>query len=98
VLKTGARPEVWDRYVAAGMPIWNPLEHPNCDRPLPLGAQTIINHGIEVDLLPEEWCQSYKLHYLRTGKLSPECKVCCFHGHPKPAACVNEPFVREHWR
>ena len=58
---------------------------------------TIIMDGVAVDLFPEEWCQSYKLHYLRRGKLSDDCRIVAFHGRPKPHE-VNDFWVKENWR
>jgi hypothetical protein len=97
LLKTGSRPEVWENYVRAGMPIWNVLEGPDGDRPLPLGAQTLINHWSKFDLFPENWVCSYKLHLVHEKGLPDDCRIVVFHGLPKMHQ-VNESFVRNYWR
>lgn len=60
------------------------------------GTQAVIKK-YAADLFPEEWCQSYKLHYLRRGKLSDDCRIVAFHGRPKPHE-VNDFWVKENWR
>jgi hypothetical protein len=92
----GARPEVWDIYVKAGMPQWDPLTKP-IDRPLHLAEMTIINDNkIPHNLIPENWVMSYKLHNLAEG-LPKDCRVAVFHGKPKPHDCLRNQFVKENW-
>jgi len=90
--------KVWEEYVKAGMPTWNPLVRP-CQQPLPMAGITIINdpaRGIKYDLFPEEWVASYKLEVLPNG-VPEDCRVVAFHGRPKPHE-VDFPWVKEHWR
>jgi len=97
LLKCGSRSKVWDAYVAAGMPQWDPIGKPE-DRPLRLAEMTIIKRdGIKHDLYPESWVRSYKLHNLHKTGITADCRVVSFHGRPKPHE-VDDQFVKENWR
>lgn len=41
---------------------------------------------------------SYKAHVRGRKDWSKEARIVYFHGPPKMPECLNEPFVREHWR
>jgi hypothetical protein len=98
LIRNNAGIRVWEEYVKAGMPVWDPL---NGRRgPLPMATQGIINdprHKIKKDLLPENWVCSYKMEVRGYG-LPEDCRIVSFHGRPKPHACMHEEFVKEHWR
>lgn len=98
LIRNGAGARVWDEYVAAGMPAWNPLDPPP-DRKLPLAVQSILNdpaQGIPFDVFPEEWVASYKLDVLPRG-LPEDCRIVSFHGRPKPHE-TDWTWVKENWR
>ena len=96
VLRMGAGDQVWQEYVKAGMPQWDPMNPPT-DRKLPLAAQGIMNdHHIKHDIFPQNWVISYKLQAIRTG-IPEDCKIVSFHGRPKPHEC-SEVWVKENWR
>lgn len=99
LLRNGAGAKVWEEYVKAGKPIWDAL-HPPPGAPLRMAEQEIINdprNGIQYELFPEKWVCSYKFEVLRHG-IPDDCRVVVFHGQPKPASCLHEEFVKEHWR
>ncbi|MCK9431876.1 MAG: hypothetical protein M0R00_02835 [Candidatus Omnitrophica bacterium] len=99
LLRNGAGAKVWDAYVKCGMPTWDALRPPS-GAVLRMAAQEIINHpqnGIRYELFPEWMVCSYKFQVLKKG-IPDDCRVVVFHGQPKPAACMHEPFVRENWR
>lgn len=86
LLKVGAVPQIWERYVEAGKPT-----------PESPGDQEWINAAFPrlSELLPERFVQSYKLHKL-AGETSPACSVVMFHGLPKPPDCGG--WVSRYWR
>lgn len=95
LIRNGAGSQVWDGYVAAGMPAYDVLTRKG---PLPMAAQEILNgaqYGVKKDLFPEEWVCSYKLEVLKNG-LPDDCRIVAFHGQPKQAD-VDFAFVRENW-
>jgi hypothetical protein len=86
LLKVGSSTRIWERYYQSGMP--------TADR---FGDQEWINrvfHG-KMDLLPERFVKSYKLHKL-AGDRIPDCSVVMFHGTPKPPDCGG--WVKELWQ
>jgi hypothetical protein len=98
LIRGGGGARVWEEYVKAGKPTWDPLVGAG-QQPLPLAGLTIINDktlGLEYDLFPEEWVASYKLEVLPNG-LPEDCRIVSFHGRPKPHE-VDFPWVKEHWR
>lgn len=86
LLRVGSMSRIWEKYVSAGYPA--PIETD--------GDQEWINRTFPnlVDLLPERFVQSYKLHRLE-GEESPKCSVVMFHGEPKPPACGG--WVKRYW-
>lgn len=97
LIRNGFGHRVWDEYVKAGKPQWNPLAPP-ANREFPLAAQGIMNDfHIKHDVFPESWVPSYKLSVAKRG-LPRDCKVVSFHGRPKPHECAHIPFVWENWR
>jgi len=101
LLRGAAGAWVWDAYVAAGRPVWNPLPRDGARGPLPLSHQGVINEVQHrervVDLFPESWCTSYKLYVIGNG-IPEDCRTVHFHGKPKPWDRPEIPFVEEHWR
>ena len=98
LMRRGARPEVWDEYVAAGMPTWEPFSKQRGR--LPLAEMSIINSRekpVKHDLIPEKWVKSYKLHKMAQTGLPADCRIAVFHGRPKPHE-VNDSWVKENWR
>lgn len=99
LIRNNAGAKVWEEYLKAGAPTWDPLS--KCSRgSLPLAGQTIINspkYGIKKDLFPSDWICSYKYQVLKRG-IPKDCRIVHFHGLPKQAACMHEEFVKEHWR
>lgn len=87
---------VWDEYVKAGKPAWNPLDDTIDKSPCNMAAQGIINERGGVDLYPQEVCASYKFTVKKTG-LPKECVTVHFHGQPKPHDC-GEAWVNDHWK
>jgi hypothetical protein len=99
LIRHNAGARVWEEYVKAGSPQWDPLTV-RARGELPLAGQTIINnpkYGVTVDLFPDNWVCSYKYQVLKRG-IPDDCRIVHFHGLPKPADCMREPFVRDHWR
>lgn len=97
LIRDGAGSFVWEEYVKAGKPIWNPLKPPE-KRTFTLAAQGILNASTaDHDVFPEEWIASYKLWVLKFG-IPKECKSVSFHGLPNPHECLHVPFVEENWR
>lgn len=97
LIRNGAGARVWDEYVKAGMPQWDPLD-PKCAKPLRMAAQGIIkDFEIKKDLFPENWVCSYKLQVVHYG-LPEDCRIVSFHGVPKPHQCLTIPWVKENWR
>jgi len=97
LIRGGSGSAIWEAYVDAGMPKWNPAEG-HTGRPLPLAVQSVINdpkRGIAFDLLPEDLVVSYKLWVRRKGIGGT--RIVSFHGRPKPHE-VDEPWVKENWR
>jgi hypothetical protein len=97
LIRNGSASKVWDEYVKAGMPQWDVAagEH----GPLPMACQELVNepkYGVQKDLFPENWVCSYKLQVLKYG-LPKDCRIVAFHGQPKQAACLHQPWVRENW-
>lgn len=96
LLKGNAGRWVWDEYVNAGKPTWNPMDKSVDHSPCHLAAQGIINNRGGVDLFPQDLCASYKFTAQRRGV--PEgCATVHFHGRPKPHE-VNHGWVVENWR
>ena len=95
LIRNGAGAPVWDVYVAAGKPVWNPLTA-RANAPLRMAAQEIIDRLGIAQLIPEEWVCSYKYQVLRRG-LPADCRVVSFHGRPKPHEC-SEKWIAENWR
>lgn len=93
LIRNGAGSIVWEKYLEAGKPIWNPLG--TVKGPLPLAAQELVNRYVKTDLFPEDWVCSYKLHVLKKGVPS-DCRAVAFHGRPKPHE-VKDSFVKENW-
>lgn len=97
LIRNGAGAVVWDEYVRAGMPRWNPLEA-RPGRPMPMAVQTVLNepgYGARFDTFPEDWVVSYRIWTKRKG--IDGVKIVAFHGRPKPHE-VNDAWVKEHWR
>lgn len=86
LLQVGIARNIWDGYAAAG-----------CPRQSNDGDQEWINTHFphSMDLLPERFVQSYKLHKL-AGDVTPACSIVMFHGIPKPPDCGG--WVKECWR
>jgi hypothetical protein len=101
LIRNNGAAKVWEEYVKAGAPTWDPLKTGVAARgALPLATQTIINYpkyGIKRDLFPSDWVVSYKYQVLKRG-IPEDCRIIHFHGAPKQAACMHELFVRENWR
>lgn len=98
LLRRGAGVKVWEEYIAAGMPQWDPLKPPP-NAPLRLACQTIINDpkfGMAYDLYPENWIVSYRLWAKRKG-IKDDVRIVAFHGRPKMHECSEE-WIQEHWR
>lgn len=97
LLRGNAGAWIWDEYVKAGKPVWNPMD-PNIDHsPLPLAEMQIINeHPGCCDLFPADLCASYKLTVKKYG-LPAGCRTVHFHGRPKQHE-VDEPWIKENWR
>jgi len=98
LLRCGAGWRVFDEYVRAGMPQWDPLTPPS-NRLLPLAAQSILDdpkYGRKYDFFPENWVCSYKLKVRKSG-MPDDCRIVVFHGRPKPHEC-SEPWIKENWR
>jgi hypothetical protein len=96
LIRNGAGARVWEEYVRAGKPVWNPL---GGSGPLPMAAQEIVNggrYGVRKDLFPEAWICSYKLEVRKRG-LPEDCRIVAFHGRPKQHEC-DEAWIKEHWR
>ncbi|MBN1613932.1 MAG: hypothetical protein JW950_05655 [Deltaproteobacteria bacterium] len=99
LIRRGAGQKVWAEYVRLEKPQWNPLDPP-ANRQLPLAVQSIINDpamGISHAVFPEEWISSYRLWVSKYG-LPEGCRAVSFHGLPKPAQCLDLPWVKENWR
>ena len=98
LIRNNGGAKVWEEYVNAGMPTWDPFLYPGL-QPLPLAGLSIMNdpkYGVKYDLFPENWICSYKLEVQKRG-IPEDCRIVVFHGRPKPHE-VDEPFVKEHWR
>jgi hypothetical protein len=96
LMRNFAGAPVWDEYVKAGIPIWNPAG--NEDKRLPLAAQGLINDlNIKRDLFPENWVCSYKLHEVGRKGLPDDCRIVHFHGRPKQHE-VSDEFIERCWR
>lgn len=100
LIRNNAGAKVWEEYIKAGSPQWDPLVTRSRGA-LPLAGQTIINdpkYGIQKDLFPSDWVCSYKYQVLKRG-IPADCRIVHFHGNPKPHEVRDrEPFVRENWR
>lgn len=95
LLKKGAHARVWEEYVRAGMPQWDPLNIPR-HAPLRMAAQGLVNDlKLDKDLFPEKWIISYKL-WAAKKNIPEDCRIVSFHGRPKPHE-VDMPWVKEHW-
>ena len=97
LIRGGAGQKIWDEYLKAGAPVWNPLGP--VKGPLPMACQEIVNgpqYGVKKDLFPENWVCSYRLHVLKRG-LPADCRIVAFHGRPKQHE-VEDHFIKEHWR
>lgn len=97
LIRNGAGALVWEEYVRAGMPQWNPLET-RPGRPMPMAVQTVLNdpkYGARFDTFPENWVVSYRIWAKRKG--IGGVKIVAFHGRPKPHE-VGDDWVKEHWR
>jgi hypothetical protein len=93
LLKVGSQAKMWDRFSKdpAGeikAYIGNRMGD---------GDQEWINKAYPecMDLLPEKFVQSYKLHKLQAVPPS-DCAIVMFHGTPKPHECGG--WVKEFWR
>lgn len=89
LLRVGSQSRIWDRFSADPKKNMNNKRYP--------GDQEWINGHFfgEMDLMPETFVKSYKLHNL-AGAERPDCSVVMFHGKPKPPDCGG--WVREVWR
>jgi hypothetical protein len=97
LIRDGADSYVWDEYVKAGMPDWNPKQKTKDIKSLRMAAQGIINDKQRgYDLFPETVCSSYKYKVRKEG-LSKDCITVHFHGAPLQDD-VNDYWVKEHWR
>ena len=97
LIRGGADSYVWDEYVKAGMPNWNPHDKAAAKSPLRMAAQGIINEKKQTyDLFPEDICASYKYKVKKEG-LPPDCVTVHFHGRPGPHE-VGEQWVKDNWR
>lgn len=97
LIRDGADSYVWDEYVKAGMPDWNPKQKTKDIKSLRMAAQGIINDKQRgYDLFPETVCSSYKYKVRKEG-LSKDCITVHFHGTPLQDD-VNDYWVKEHWR
>jgi hypothetical protein len=100
LIRNGGGAKVWEEYLRAGAPNWDPLTTRNRGA-LPLAGQTIINdpnYGIEKDLFPSDWIASYKYQVLKRG-IPNDCRIVHFHGLPKPHHVIDkEPWVKDNWR
>lgn len=97
LIRNGAGALVWDEYVRAGMPKWDPLEA-KPGRPMPMAVQTVLNeakYGARFDTFPESWVVSYRIWAKRKGIAGT--KIVAFHGRPKPHE-VDDGWVKELWR
>lgn len=97
LIRNGAGALVWEEYVKAGMPQWNPLEA-KPGRPMPMAVQTVLNepqYGARFDTFPEDWVVSYRIWAKRKGIGGT--KIVAFHGRPKPHE-VDDDWVKENWR
>lgn len=96
LLKKGAHARVWEEYVKAGAPQWDPLNI-SARAPLRMAAQGLVNDlKLEKDIFPEEWIISYKLWAAREN-IPADCRIVSFHGRPKPHE-LAAPWVKEYWR
>jgi len=98
LIRNGAGYKVWEAYVDAGLPQWDPFKPP-VNRKCPLAAQGLMNelYQDDHDVFPENWVASYKLSVLRHG-MPLGCKSVSFHGKPKPHECTHLDWVKENWR
>lgn len=96
LLRGNAGAWVWDEYMRAGMPVWNPQDRKVDHSPCHMAAQGIINERGGVDLYPQELCASYKYTVQRFG-IPDGCVTVHFHGQPKPHE-MNEAWVHDHWK
>jgi hypothetical protein len=98
LLRNGKQKLIWDEWVRMGKPEWDDDIPPN-ERIWPMCQQGWINEKkpFPVDMFPENWIASYKLTVKPHG-LPDDCRIVSFHGDPKPKECMQERFVREHWR
>ena len=95
LIRDGADSYVWDEYVKAGTPNWNPFEKGR--GALPMAAQGILNDGAkDYDLFPYHLCPSYKL-YVKEYGLPKDCVAVHFHGRPKQDD-FNDSWVKDNWR
>ncbi len=86
LIKVGANPDIWESYEAmanAELRYWSDQDFLNSLYP-----------G-RIELIPDDWVQSYKLHGLKEG-YPPGCRIVMFHGKPKPHECVG--WVKDLWR
>ncbi len=97
LIRNGAGAQVWDEYVKAGMPRWDPLD-PHCAKPLRMAAQGIIKDcKIKKDLFPGNWVCSYRLQ-VQKNSMPEDCRIVSFHGRPKPHECLDVAWIRENWQ
>lgn len=98
LLRGNAGQWVWDEYVKAGTPVWNPHDKTVDHSPCHMAAQGIINErrGWAVELFPQEVCASYKFTAMRHG-LPDGCVTVHFHGQPKPHDC-GDLWIRDNWK
>lgn len=99
LIRNNAGAKVWEEYLKAGIPTWNPLTTHNRGK-LTLAIQTIVNepeYGIKKDLFPVDWICSYKYQVLKRG-IPDDCRIVHFHGQPKQNRCLHEEFVKQNWR
>ncbi len=87
LLEVGSRTDIWEQFIAAPNEIMQKWP----------GDQEWINDTFfaSMDLMPETFVQSYKLHKL-AGPTIPNCAAVMFHGVPKPSDC--EDWVKEVWK
>jgi len=98
LIRNNGGAKVWEEYVKAGSPMWDPLITRNRGQ-LPLAGQTIINdpkYGVKVDLFPDNWVCSYKYEVLKRG-IPNDCRIVHFHGRPKQHEVPNLQWIKDNW-
>lgn len=87
LLEVGSRTDIWEQFIKDPKGIMQKWP----------GDQEWINDTFfaSMDLMPESFVQSYKLHKL-AGPDIPACTAVMFHGLPKPCDCQD--WVKEVWK